>query len=468
MKTSHDHLESLTTRWAWIVAFLVMLALPLGYFTLAYRLHDELLQQLTRIKAEQIAALASENPELWMYQTPRIEDLLLRHKGSTEANRQTVLDAREQILVQVGQPLQAPIHSHSQPIFESGRIVGRIEIAHSMREELQGTLLAGLLGLLLGGAVYFTLRILPLRALRRVTQALLGQQQRFVTAVESAMDGYALLDAQGKLLEVNESLCAITGYSRGELLALTIADLEAAPNAGEFIARVNTIRHGRLETRWKRRDGAPIDVEVTATCLAQANTEFFCFFRDITQKKASEALIWKQANFDMLTQLPNRSMLHYRLAEEIKKARREQLQLALLFVDLDRFKEVNDTLGHDIGDLLLVEAAQRICACVRETDTVARLGGDEFTVILAGIEKDKPDTVERIAREIIEQISSPFKLMKEQVQVSASIGITFYPADASTIEGLFKNADKAMYAAKNQGRNRHCYFTPTPQDSLFR
>ena len=199
---------------------------------------------------------------------------------------------------------------------------------------------------------------------------------------------------------------------------------------------------------------------MTATCQAQGNAEIFCFFRDITQKRASEELIWKQANFDMLTQLPNRNMLNDRLAQEIKKAHRADLQLALLFIDLDHFKAVNDTLGHAMGDLLLVEAGQRISACVRETDTVARLGGDEFTVILAGINEGEIGTVERIARHVLEQLSMPFSLQNQKAQLSASIGITYYPGDASTIQELFKKADQAMYAAKNQGRNRYCYFTP--------
>jgi len=165
-----------------------------------------------------------------------------------------------------------------------------------------------------------------------------------------------------------------------------------------------------------------------------------------------------------LTELPNRQMFHDRLDQDIKKAHRVGRPLALMLLDLDRFKEVNDSLGHDKGDALLQEAAHRISSCVRETDTVARLGGDEFTVILG--ELDDPGSVERVAQEILRKLAEQFQLGEDVAYVSASIGITLYPEDATEIEALLKNADQAMYAAKNQGRNRYSYFTPSMQQAV--
>ena len=183
---------------------------------------------------------------------------------------------------------------------------------------------------------------------------------------------------------------------------------------------------------------------------------------DITSRKQSEALIWQQANFDALTGLPNRRMLRDRVEQEIKKARRDDGHLAILFIDLDHFKEVNDTLGHDQGDLLLVEAARRIRRCVRESDTVARMGGDEFTVVLPDLSGS--DSMARITQDILNAMAAVFQLGDEQVFVSASIGITVYPQDATEAEGLFKNADQALYAAKGAGRNRFSFFTPALQE----
>ena len=184
---------------------------------------------------------------------------------------------------------------------------------------------------------------------------------------------------------------------------------------------------------------------------------------DVTEKKQSEEMIWKQANFDTLTGLPNRNMFHDRLQQELMKSDRADLPLALLLVDLDEFKEINDTLGHDMGDLLLQEAGRRIKACVRHSDTVARLGGDEFTIILS--ELHKADQVDTVAQKIIDSLKNEFHLENEIVHLSGSIGITLYPSDAADIDTLLKLADQAMYEAKDKGKNRYSYFTQSLQDA---
>jgi diguanylate cyclase (GGDEF)-like protein/PAS domain S-box-containing protein len=183
---------------------------------------------------------------------------------------------------------------------------------------------------------------------------------------------------------------------------------------------------------------------------------------DISSRKAAEALIWHQANFDALTDLPNRRMLRERLEADLKHSREAGLQLAVLFIDLDHFKDVNDTLGHQQGDMLLMEAADRLRHCVGDTDTVARMGGDEFTVILPALVDVA--RVDEMAQKIIHALRTPFQLGTEQTFVSASIGITLFPGDATEIDSLFKHADQALYVAKGAGRNRFSYFTPTLQE----
>ncbi|QTN26517.1 EAL domain-containing protein [Rhodoferax sp. AJA081-3] len=188
-------------------------------------------------------------------------------------------------------------------------------------------------------------------------------------------------------------------------------------------------------------------------------------FTDISSRKAAEALIRRQAFYDTLTGLPNRRMMRDRLEQEIKRSKRDQQELAILFIDLDHFKEVNDTLGHDRGDMLLVEAGRRIQACVRASDTVARMGGDEFTVILA--ELPSSSHLEGILQKLLRALGGVFQLGTEQVFVSASIGITMYPTDATEIEDLLKNADQALYVAKGAGRNRFSFFTPALQEAAL-
>ncbi|MHB1291574.1 MAG: diguanylate cyclase domain-containing protein, partial [Sulfuricella sp.] len=176
---------------------------------------------------------------------------------------------------------------------------------------------------------------------------------------------------------------------------------------------------------------------------------------DVTEKKRLDDLIWRQANYDSVTNLPNRHLFLDRLAQEIKKCRRANESLALLFIDLDRFKEVNDEFGHAVGDQLLVEVSRRINGCVRSSDTVARLGGDEFTVILANLANTS--RIETVARNITNVLAQPFHFDGIEASISGSIGIAIYPVDASDINELIKKADEAMYAAKNSGGNRFGY-----------
>lgn len=178
---------------------------------------------------------------------------------------------------------------------------------------------------------------------------------------------------------------------------------------------------------------------------------------DISERKRTEELIWRQANFDVLTGLPNRRMFRDRLDWETRKANRHHNGLAVMFIDLDRFKEVNDLHGHDMGDLLLRQAGERILHCVRHSDTVSRLGGDEFTVILNDLES--PDHAERVAQKILDVLSQPFLLTKEIVHISGSIGIAIYPEDGNSSQELIRKADQAMYAAKRAGKAQFSYFT---------
>ena len=296
---------------------------------------------------------------------------------------------------------------------------------------------------------------------------------RLRATIDNALDAVVQMNTEGIITGWNDQASNIFGWSRKEAIGRLLHETIIPPQYREehvrgmqsyLLTGVGPVVNSRIEIVGLHRDGHEFPVELAITTIEVENQyEFSAFIRDITHKKVSEELIWKQANFDKVTGLPNRHMFHDRLDQEIKKSHRDDLQMALLFIDLDHFKEINDTLGHDMGDILLLEASHRISSCVRESDTVARLGGDEFTVILSEIHDTK--NVERLVQRILKLLTEPFKLENEVAYISASIGITMYPNDATNVEDLLRNADQAMYVAKNKGRNQASYFTAALQDS---
>jgi diguanylate cyclase (GGDEF)-like protein/PAS domain S-box-containing protein len=204
--------------------------------------------------------------------------------------------------------------------------------------------------------------------------------------------------------------------------------------------------------KWVWSRGVVIDRDAHGAPLVMTGT-----LTDITGKKQSDELVWRHANLDALTGLPNRRMFRDRLDAEVRKASRNGTQLALLFIDLDGFKQVNDLFGHDAGDLLLMEASYRITNCVRETDIAARLGGDEFTIVLTDL--DDPNHVEFVCQKILSKLTQPFRIRNDFAYVTGSIGVTIYPYDGEGSEELIRKADQAMYAAKGAGKNQFSYFT---------
>jgi diguanylate cyclase (GGDEF)-like protein/PAS domain S-box-containing protein len=300
----------------------------------------------------------------------------------------------------------------------------------------------------------------------RETQRQLAEESaRLAASVYNASsEAMMVTDADNRIIAINPAFTTITGYVLDEVSGKSPNLLRSDRHDDAFFRNMwqelGATGQWRGEIWNRRKDGEIYPELLTINSIFNDDGSLsrrIALFSDISEQKRAEYVIRQQAYFDVLTQLPNRRLFHDRLDQQIKKAHRADEQVALLFIDLDRFKEVNDTLGHTMGDTLLLEAATRIIGCVREADTVARLGGDEFTVILA--EMDEPTKVERVAQLILQRLSEPFHLANELIYVSASIGIALYPNDATDVENLLRNADQAMYAAKNAGRNRFSYFT---------
>jgi diguanylate cyclase (GGDEF)-like protein/PAS domain S-box-containing protein len=294
------------------------------------------------------------------------------------------------------------------------------------------------------------------------------QGNRLVTAgiaFEHMREGVMVTDAQHRIVQVNQAFERITGYDAEEAIGQTPGLLNSGRQSPdfyrEFFRSLNESGEWRGEI-WNRRkngDIYPQWLSIKAVYTDDTSvSSHVSVFADITDTKDSERKLWQLAHHDALSNLPNRLLLNARLEHAIQRAHRNSTQLALLFIDLDRFKNINDSLGHQAGDELLQEIASRLRDAVHEDDTVARLGGDEFVVLAENV----PDanSTRRIADRIIARLADPVMVRGKSLVATASIGISFYPTDAQEPEALLQHADAAMYKAKTQGRNRHAFYAP--------
>ena len=275
-------------------------------------------------------------------------------------------------------------------------------------------------------------------------------------------DPIYVLDLEGKFAYANKATADLFALVPEEIIGKTTFDLgfsfasDFQRNLQKVIADQATYR-GKFVHTFASGQGERFEYLLAPVLDEHGNTEAtICISRDVTERALAEEKIWHHAHHDPLTGLPNRRLFMERLEQEIERANQDRRPLAVLFMDLDGFKAVNDSLGHEAGDLLLTEAAQRVAECVRTDDTVARLGGDEFAVILTGAEQRAG--VELVVRHIIDVLATPFHIAEQLVRVSVSIGITFCPQDASSPVALLGAADQAMYKAKNSGSNRMCFY----------
>lgn len=305
---------------------------------------------------------------------------------------------------------------------------------------------------------------------KQMETLLYEREQAFRNLVETSPDVIVRYDRQCRRVFVNSAHAKATG--RKAVLGTTPQGDWMLPTDGEEAARhqamvlsiIERAQPAEWELTWKDASGQTVCYLVRGVPECDRNGKVvgvLTFARDISERLRFEDEIQRQASYDALTGLPNRRLFNDRLREEIARASRHSRQMALLFIDLDRFKEVNDTLGHESGDHLLKVTAQRIQSCMRESDTVARLGGDEFVAILS----DVPDVsvLGRVAQQIIAEVTRPFTLAGGEACISASIGIAGFPMDANQPDELLASADHAMYAAKGKGRNTFCFFTPAMQ-----
>ena len=287
----------------------------------------------------------------------------------------------------------------------------------------------------------------------------------------NASDGIHILDGKGVILEASDSFCRMLGFARAEVIGMSIAQWDAnivPDELGQVLARRFDRREiSTFETRYRRKDGSLFEVEVTNHPLQLDDQQvIYNAARDITARKKAEDEIRNLAFYDPLTRLPNRRLLLDRLKQALAPSTRNGRYGALLFIDLDDFKTLNDTLGHDIGDLLLQRVAEHLASCVREGDSVARLGADEFVVMLEYLSEHEPEAAahaETVGEKILATLNHNYQLADYEHHSTASIGITLFTDHHDTIDDLLKQADLALHQAKAAGRNSLRFFEPEMQ-----
>ena len=303
--------------------------------------------------------------------------------------------------------------------------------------------------------------------------------QRNQVMMQSTPEGIHIMDEQGNIIEANDAFCRLLGYTQAEAMQLSLFDFDAKLTADELRANIEKLLdgHAQFETVHRRKDGTLVDVEITVSGFELDGSKcLFALSRDITERKQAEEKIKSLAFFDTLTQLPNRRLLNDRLEQAMAASRRSSHYGALMFLDLDNFKPLNDQYGHGVGDLLLIEAARRIACCVRQMDTVARFGGDEFVVMLSELDTDKAESTEQ-ARIVAEKIRAslaetyvlPFALTTQpnegakttiEHRCTSSIGVVLFINHETCVDEVVRFADLAMYQAKNAGRNLIRFYDP--------
>jgi diguanylate cyclase (GGDEF)-like protein/PAS domain S-box-containing protein len=284
------------------------------------------------------------------------------------------------------------------------------------------------------------------------------------TVFESAAEAIIVTDAKNNIVRVNPAFTVITGYTPQEVMGRNPSLLKSGRHPPAFYVdlwgTLNARGHWEGEI-WNRHKNGDIYVEWLSIAKIgddQGVGQYLGVFHDITRRKEAEELLRYKANHDALTDVPNRLLFNDRLQAAFSQARRHHRIFALLVIDLDRFKEVNDTLGHPAGDQLLIEVARRLSSCVRESDTVARLGGDEFAIILT--EMTAESEAEVIAQRAVGLLREPYHLDAGTANISGCVGIALYPQHGQDSEQLQRNADAAMYVAKEGGRNAYRIYSP--------
>lgn len=458
------------THLAIIIAIAVAAVPPVLSFVFEYRHEQAVVTIEAEINGRIIEELINANPEMWVFEDSRLEELLNRRSNASKRSEiRTVFDSNNKLVAQSRDELQPPLIAGQSPLFDSGRQVGYIQIDRSLRPVLSRTLWVLLASCFFGAVIFMVIRNLPLHALRQAFNALAEEKEKAQVTLQSIGDAVITTDAQMCIEYLNPIAEQLTGWTTAQACGQHVDEVFKIYDEQSRLPAVNPIREclkkddiAKMENHTilvRHTDDAEFYIEDSAAPIRRADGSIVgavMVFHDITDRKTAERRLHHIAFHDSLTGLPNRALFRKKLSTAMISARFMKKHVAVLFLDLDRFKIVNDSLGHAIGDELLILVAKRLEQCVRDSDVICRMGGDEFTAVLSSI--NVPDNAGAVAEKIIESIAKPFIIQGHELRISTSIGIALYPENGENLDDILKNADAAMYHAKDQGRSNYQYF----------
>ena len=453
MTQSDSSIQRLTLLLALCISSLIAVMIPGAFFLLSYQNLQNTLESETELAANGVNGIIRSNQKMWRFEEVRLSELLERPSHDNVPQTLLIRDMEDVVIAKNDLIPPDPSASHALPIYDAGSPVGQIEVYRSLRPLLQSTALVTFFSILTASFVFFIFRRVPLQSIKKAFHALKENEKKYRLLYETMKEGMALhrvaLDENGTLssltvIDVNPSCEAMFGGNPNEIIG-----------SDSFMLFGDTFREFLFEMLNAIENGESISFEL---CIPGKETYYnvqafspdkglvATLFEDITESRIAEQQIQQMAYFDTLTKLPNRALFHDRINQAIALATRDKTGLAVLFIDLDHFKNINDTLGHSSGDQLLIEAAQRLNRDIRSSDTLARLGGDEFVVVITNLSEQLNATY--VAQKLINSIQAPFSIKGKELHITASIGISLFPDDGIDAETLIKHADMAMYSSK--------------------
>jgi diguanylate cyclase len=465
-------ITQITTIIALLLTSVIVIGLPLTFFAVGYENLAGKIEAETEINGRLMTQLVNDNPELWRFETFRLDELLSRRPNHGPREVRRLLDEKGVQVIANGSEVAAPFLSRRSTIMAYGRPVGQIEIITSYRGIIVHSGVVAVAAAVLGLAFFITMRVLPLRAVARSEEALREAGDFLSKVMQSSTNGIFVLDTDLRVQMANRRAAEIIGCQEDSLIGCYFSDL---------VPDTPSCRPHDLLTKLLQGQLTVAHFESTICCDRPTPAVMFCgaapvlrqgavrsivvSAEDVTERKIADQRITQMAYFDDLTGLPNRTLFSDHVESSLSAAAGGTGSAAILLVDLDNFKRINDTLGHGVGDKVLTIAASRLKRCLRNSDLmhrasvaegvemVARFGGDEFTILLSTVKQCADAAV--VAERIIAAFSDPLQVDEREIFVTLSIGISTYPTDGSTLEALLKNADIAMYQAKSAGKN--CY-----------